>query len=153
MCSVCKSFQAPFLSIHTSENCPFRASLYCSFCAAYGHSLDTCEQTPSKEVTQPAFEEQLIPSTVRAEMSMTTQTPIGPSTEATVRTQTEASILRHEQGCQGLLRIKKDDKVVRAFLAARSLLGVRIKSKNAKEVLNLYAKEENKQIECFPDTW
>jgi hypothetical protein len=104
-------------------------------------------------VTQPAFEEQLIPSTVRTEMSMTTQTPIGPSTEASIRAQTEASILRHEQGCQGLLRIKKDDKVVRAFLAARSLLGVRIKSKNAKEVLNLYAKEENKQIECFPDVW
>ena len=150
MCSVCK---APFLSIHTSENCPFRASLYCSFCACYGHSLDLCEQTPSKDLTQPAFEEQLIPSTVRAEMSIDTQTPIGPSTDATVRAQTEASILRHEQGCQGLLRIKKDDKVVRAFLAARSLLGVRIKSKNAKEVLNLYAKEENKQIECFPDAW
>ena len=150
MCSVCK---APFLSIHTSENCPFRASLYCSFCACYGHSLERCEDKPSKDVTQPAFEEQLIPSTVRAEMSMVTQTPIGPSTEASIRVQTEASILRHEQGCQGLLRIKKDDKVVRAFLAARSLLGVRIKSKNAKEVLNLYAKEENKQIECFPDVW
>ena len=150
MCSVCK---APFLSIHTSENCPFRASLYCSFCACYGHSLDACEQTPSKDLTQPAFEEQLIPSTVRAEMSIDTQTPIGPSTEASIRAHTEASIRRHEQGCQGLLRIKKDDKVVRAFLAARSLLGVRIKSKNAKEVLNLYAKEENKQIECFPDTW
>lgn len=153
MCSLCKSFQAPFMTIHTVECCPFRASLYCSCCAGYGHTLDTCEQAPSKDLTQPAFEEQLIPSTIRAEMAMETRTPIGPATEATVRDHTDASIRRHEEGCQGLLRIKKDDKVVRAFLAARSLLGVRIKSRNAKEVLNLYAKEENKQVECFPDTW
>lgn len=84
---------------------------------------------------------------------MDTLTPIRPDTEDKVRAHVGASIQRHEEGSQGVLRIKKDDKVVRAFLAARSLLGVRIKSKNAKEVLNLYAKEENKQVECFPDTW
>ena len=150
MCSVCK---IPFMTIHVSEHCPFRASLYCSFCANYGHTTDTCEQAPSKDLTQPAFEEQLIPSTIRAELSIKTQTPLGSTTEATVREHTEASVKRHEQGCKGVLRIKKDDKVIRAYLAARSLLGVRIKSKNAKEVLTLYAKEENRTVECFPDTW
>lgn len=141
------------MTIHTSEGCPFRASLYCSLCAGYGHTLDTCEERPSEDLTQPAFEEQLIPPTVRAELSITTRTPLSAESASTVTKHTEASILRHEQGCKGLLRIKKDDKVVRAFLAARSLLGVRIKSKNAKEVLNVYAKEENLTIECFPDAW
>ena len=141
------------MTIHTSTACPFRSSLYCSCCATYGHTLDTCDDKPSDDFTKPCFEEQLIPQTIRAELTIQSRTPIGPDTDATVRNHIDASNQRHEEGSQGILRIKKDDKVIRAFLAARSLLGVRIKSKNARDVLAIYAKEENKQIECFPDTW
>ena len=46
MCSVCKDILVGFEIEHDILLCPFRASLYCSRCACYGHSLKRC---PSKE--------------------------------------------------------------------------------------------------------
>jgi len=99
------------------------------------------------------LEEQLLPPTIRSELGIQTQTPLREETPAIIAAHLAASFQRTEEASQGVLRIKKDDKVIRAFLAARSLLGVRIKSKNARDVLALYAKEENLQIDCFPEKW
>ena len=42
MCSVCKHIMPGFGIAHEVILCPFRAGLYCSMCAQYGHSRDDC---------------------------------------------------------------------------------------------------------------
>jgi len=43
---------------HEEADCPFKASLYCSSCACYGHSLRTC---PDPEMDRPIFRRMILP--------------------------------------------------------------------------------------------
>jgi len=42
MCSYCRSNYKHYLIKHEEDACPFKASLYCSACACYGHSIKGC---------------------------------------------------------------------------------------------------------------
>lgn len=42
MCDFCRSKYKHYMIKHETSTCPFKASLYCSVCACYGHALKTC---------------------------------------------------------------------------------------------------------------
>ena len=151
MCSICQEFDAAYMVSHSRDMCPFAACLYCTVCAAYGHTAECCGKRPAAHYTAPCFVEQFVPSTARP----ATQTPLGTQeqTEAVVAQCVQDALKNEEVTSQGVIRIKKEDKVIRAYLMARSLLGTRIKTKNCKDMLDKYAKEQGKRVTCFPDTW
>lgn len=42
MCDFCRSKYKHYMIKHETATCPFKASLYCSVCACYGHALKGC---------------------------------------------------------------------------------------------------------------
>jgi hypothetical protein len=129
MCSNCKEILQDFGIEHTISLCPLRNSWYCSYCAIYGHLTKSCPAKPSILFREPAYIEQLIPYSDLKEYGITTQTPI------------RTSLLEQEQR---LLEIKDNDKVIAAYLAARSVKIQRGFTK--RQTLEEYAKLENKRV-------
>jgi len=129
MCSNCKDILEDFGIEHTVALCPLRNSWYCSYCAIYGHLTKSCPAKPSILFREPAYIEQLIPYSDLKEYNITTKTPI--------RTQ----LIEKEQR---LLEIKDSDKVIAAYLAARSVKIQRGFTK--RQTLEEYAKLENKRV-------
>ena len=129
MCSNCKDILEDFGIEHTIALCPLRNSWYCSYCAIYGHLTKSCPAKPSILFREPAYIEQLIPYSDLKEYNITTKTPI--------RTQ----LIEKEQR---LLEIKDSDKVIAAYLAARSVKIQRGFTK--RQTLEEYAKLENKRV-------
>ena len=130
MCSICKTTLIDFNIIHTEERCPLRMARYCSFCAQYGHLTTKCPAKPSILFRKPAYLEQLIPPSELVEYNIKTKTPIK---------------YKEKDEPQQLLEIKDDDKVIVAYLQARSLKLSR-KSKENKLTLEEYAKLNNKRV-------
>lgn len=129
MCSICKDVLKNFGIAHTEERCPLRTSLYCSNCATYGHRLQTCPAKPSVQFTEPVYVEQLIPPSELAEFNITTRTLIqGPRQEDPPR----------------LLEIQDNDRVIAAYLSARSVKSRKGVSK--RQTLEEYAKLQNKRV-------
>jgi len=133
MCSICKEVLQDFEIIHTEALCPLRNSRYCSYCAQYGHLTKSCPAKPSKMFREPAYLEQLIPPSDLKEFNITTKTPIK------YKTPDEP---------QQLLEIKDDDKVIAAYLAARSIKAQRGFTK--RQSLEEYAKLQNKRVVYIP---
>jgi len=129
MCSNCTDILQDFDIKHTISLCPLRNSWYCSYCAIYGHLTKSCPAKPSILFREPAYIEQLIPYSDLKEYGITTQTPI------------RTSLLEQEQR---LLEIKDNDKVIAAYLAARSVKIQRGFTK--RQTLEEYAKLENKRV-------
>lgn len=129
MCSNCKDILQDFDIVHTVALCPLRNSWYCSYCAIYGHLTKSCPAKPSILFIKPAYIEQLIPYSDLKEYNITSKTPI------------KTSLLEQEQR---LLEIKDSDKVIAAYLAARSVKIQRGFTK--RQTLEEYAKTENKRV-------
>jgi hypothetical protein len=129
MCSICKEVLQDFGVEHTETLCPLRNSRYCSFCAQYGHLTKACPAKPSRMFREPAYLEQLIPHTVLKEYNITSKTAIKYKTP---------------EEPQQLLEIKDDDKVISAYLLARSIKIQRGFTK--KQALEEYAKLNNKRV-------
>jgi hypothetical protein len=129
MCSNCKEILQDFGIEHTISLCPLRNSWYCSYCAIYGHLTKSCPAKPSILFREPAYIEQLIPYSDLKEYGITSKTPI------------RTSLLEQEQR---LLEIKDNDKVIAAYLAARSVKIQRGFTK--RQTLEEYAKLENKRV-------
>ena len=129
MCSNCTDILEDFGIEHTIALCPLRNSWYCSYCAVYGHLTKSCPAKPSILFREPAYIEQLIPYSDLKEYNITSKTPI--------RTQ----LIEKEQR---LLEIKDNDKVIAAYLAARSVKIQRGFTK--RQALEEYAKLENKRV-------
>ena len=129
MCSNCTDILEDFGIEHTITLCPLRNSWYCSYCAIYGHLTKSCPAKPSILFRKPAYIEQLIPYSDLKEYNITSQTPI------------RTSLLEQEQR---LLEIKDSDKVIAAYLAARSVKIQRGFTK--RQTLEEYAKIENKRV-------
>jgi hypothetical protein len=129
MCSICKDTLQDFEIIHVEALCPLRNSRYCSYCAQYGHLTKTCPAKPSRMFREPAYIEQLIPYSDLKEFNITSKTPIKYK-------------VPEEQ--QQLLEIKDDDKVIAAYLAARS---IKIqKGFTRRQTLEEYAKLNKKRV-------
>ena len=129
MCSNCKDILEDFGIEHTVTLCPLRNSWYCSYCAIYGHLTKSCPAKPSILFRNPAYIEQLIPYSDLKEYNITSKTPI------------RVPLLEKEQR---LLEIKDNDKVIVAYLAARSVKIQRGFTK--RQALEEYAKLENKRV-------
>lgn len=133
MCSICKPILPTFGIPHAEEMCPLGNSFYCSNCAKYGHLLAKCPAKPSRFYTEPAFLEELIPTSELAEFRITTRTPI-PQVIPDVP--------------QRLLEIKDNDKVISAFLSARSIK-IR-KGQTKRQALEDYAKVQKQRVIYIP---
>ena len=130
MCSICLPVLQDFSIQHTEQLCPLRNSRYCSFCAQYGHLTKSCPAKPSRMFREPAYLEQLIPYSDLKEYNITSKTPIKYKHAA-------------EQP-QQLLEIKDDEKVIMAYLLARS---IKIqKGFTKRQTLEEYAKLNNKRV-------
>jgi hypothetical protein len=152
MCTICREFKIQFIREHKESGCPFAASLYCSVCAVYGHTAETCANRPKAVYTQPCFMEQLIPPSIQSPLQVTKGTPLT-NQEEHINDIIQNHIERTANTCQGVIRIKKDDKVIRAYLMARSIIGTRVKAKGCRDLLELHAKEQSKRLVSFPDKW
>jgi hypothetical protein len=129
MCSNCTDILQDFGIEHTIALCPLRNSWYCSYCAIYGHLTKSCPAKPSVLFREPAYIEQLIPYLDLKEYNITTKTPI------------KSQLIEKELR---LLEIKDSDKVIAAYLAARSVKIQRGFTK--RQALEEYAKIENKRV-------
>ena len=129
MCSNCTDILQDFGIEHTITLCPLRNSWYCSYCAIYGHLTKSCPAKPSILFCKPAYIEQLIPYLDLKEYNITSKTPI------------RSPLLEKEMR---LLEIKDNDKVIAAYLAARSVKIQRGFTK--RQTLEEYAKLENKRV-------
>jgi hypothetical protein len=152
MCTICREFKIQFIREHKESGCPFAASLYCSVCAVYGHTMETCANRPKAVYTQPCFMEQLIPPSIQSPLQVAKGTPLT-NQEEHINDIIQNHIERTAKTCQGVIRIKKDDKVIRAYLMARSIIGTRVKAKGCRDLLELHAKEQSKRLVSFPDKW
>ncbi len=129
MCSICHETLQDFGIQHTEALCPLRNSRYCSYCAKYGHLTKSCPAKPSRMFREPAYLEQLIPYSDLKEYNITSKTPIKYKTK---------------EEPQQLLEIKDDDKVIRAYLSARSIKVQRGFTK--RQTLEDYAQLNNKRV-------
>jgi hypothetical protein len=129
MCSICKPILKDFKIAHNEEVCPLRNSRYCSYCSKYGHLTKNCPAKPLLKYREPCYVEQLIAPSDLKEFNITTRTPI-----------------RHRvpDEPQRILEIKDDDRVITAYLVARSIKVT--KSRNKKHTLEEYAKTQNKKV-------
>jgi hypothetical protein len=130
MCSNCTDIIQDFGIEHTVELCPLRNSWYCSYCAQYGHLTKSCPAKPSILFREPVYIEQLIPYSELKQYNITSRTPIKKSAVHEVEPR--------------LLEIKDNDKVIMAYLMARSIKIQRGFTK--KQVLEEYAKISNKRV-------
>ena len=129
MCNICKDTLQDFSIEHTEALCPLRNSRYCSYCAKYGHLTKSCPAKPSIMFREPAYLEQLIPPSELKEFNITTKTPIKYKVQDTP---------------QQLLEIKDDDKVIAAYLSARSIKVP--KGHTKRHTLEEHAKLSNKRV-------
>jgi hypothetical protein len=129
MCDICRNILQDFSIEHTEVLCPLRNSRYCSFCAQYGHLTKSCPAKPSRMFREPIYLEQLIPYSDLKEYNITSKTPIK-----------NKKIEEPKQ----LLEIKDDDKVIGAYLAARSIKLQR--GFTRRQTLDEYAKLNNKRV-------
>jgi hypothetical protein len=129
MCSICKPILKDFKIEHKEEVCPLRNSRYCSYCSKYGHLTVACPAKPLRKYREPCYLEQLIAPSDLKEFNITTKTPIR---------------YRIPDKPQQLIEIKDDDRVIMAYLAARSIKV--IKGRNKKNTLEEYAKTQNKKV-------
>jgi hypothetical protein len=129
MCDICKNILQDFNIEHTEALCPLRNSRYCSFCAQYGHLTKSCPAKPSRMFREPVFIEQLISYSDLKEYNIMSKTPIK---------------YKKAEEPQQLLEIKDDDKVIMAYLLARSVKNQRGFTK--KHMLEEYAKLNNKRV-------
>lgn len=129
MCSICKESLQDFTLEHTELLCPLRNSRYCSYCAQYGHLTKACPAKPKRMFREPAYLEQLIPYSELKELNITTKTPI--------------KYTKLEEP-QQLLEIKDDERVIAAYLSARSIKVQ--KGFTKKHTLEEYAKLNNKRV-------
>jgi hypothetical protein len=129
MCDICRDTLQDFSIQHTEALCPLRNSRYCSFCAQYGHLTKSCQAKPSRMFREPIYIEQLIPYSDLKEYNITSKTPIK---------------YKKPDEPQQLLEIKDEDKVIAAYLAARSIKNQRGFTK--RQSLEEYAKLNNKRV-------
>jgi len=115
------------------SQCPLRKSCYCSICAKYGHYTIACPAKPSRLFCEPIYVEQLISPSDLKEFQITTQTLL-------------PQCVREEP--QALLEIKDDNKVISAYLSARSIKNIGGISK-LRHTLEEYAKTQNKRVVLF----
>ena len=126
MCSICRDILQDFSIDHNELLCPLRISRYCSHCAKYGHVTKSC---PAKPIfREPTFLEQLIAPSDIEQYNITSKTEIKYKLEEP----------------QQLLEIKNDDKVILAYLAARS---IKVQKGYTKyHTLEEYVKLQNKRL-------
>lgn len=139
MCDNCKYPPLTFRGDkHDSVACPFKTSQYCSWCAIYGHTNTACPAKPSKFYTEPCYVEQLLSATTLKQYNITSKTLLPDVKPMDIATATAVT---------GFLEITNDDKIIKAFLVSRGLIGPRTENSTIlRTALMNYAKGENKRL-------
>jgi hypothetical protein len=144
MCDNCKYPPFSFRGDkHDSVACPFKTSQYCSWCAIYGHTSTACPAPPSKFYTEPCYVEQLLPASILKQYNITSKTllPTATPPEATTGKTTGKTTT------SGFIEITNDDKIIKAFLVSRGLIGPRTENSTLlRTALMNHAKSENKRL-------
>ena len=117
MCSICRPILVDFSAKHGEAHCPLRTSSYCSYCADYGHLTKNCPAKPSRLFTEPIYVEQLLSPSDREEYKITSRTLLPKQIK---------------EDPPQLLEVEDNDKVIAAYLAARSIKLQQKPSKNRK---------------------
>jgi len=126
MCSICLPIFPDYGMVHSESLCPLRNSRYCSYCAKTGHLTTMCPAKP--KYREPTYLEQLIPPSDLKKYNITSKTPI----------------MYYVEEPQQLLEIKDDDRVITAYLMARS---IKIQKGDSKRhILEEYAQLNNKRL-------
>jgi hypothetical protein len=95
-----------FSAKHPETRCPLRVSSYCSHCADYGHVTKDCPAKPPRFFTEPIYMEQLLSPSDREEYKITSRTLLPK---------------KIKEDLPQLLEVEDNDKVIAAYLAARSI--------------------------------
>ena len=125
MCSNCHDILQDFETQHFQHQCPLRNTRYCSYCAKSGHITKMCPAKPA--FREPTYLEQLVPPSYLKEFNITSKTPLNYKLEEP----------------QQLIEIKDNDKLIVAYLSARSIKSV---AKDARQKLEEYSKLHNKCV-------
>lgn len=133
MCSRCKDVLKGFLIKHQEHQCPIAASEYCSHCAIYGHTTNSCRVTPPQWATQPCYQEQLMTSDELKAHGTSKRTPIIPITPSPQ---------------DNYLKINNDEKAIKAFLLSISVQPGSKATNRAK--LQDYANKVGKRLLFIP---
>lgn len=133
MCSRCKDILKGFLIKHQEHQCPVAASEYCSHCAIYGHTSQTCNALPPNWATQPCYKEQLMTTDELKAHGQNKRTPI---------------LNISSQNTDAYLKIKNDEKSIKAFLLSISVQPGSKATNRAK--LQDYANRMGKRIVFIP---
>lgn len=141
MCDNCKYPPFSFRGDkHDLVACPFKTSQYCSWCAIYGHTNTTCPAPPSKFYTEPCYVEQLLPASILKQYNITSKTLLPTATPPEETTGTTAATSE-------FIEITNDDKIIKAFLVSRGLIGPRTENSTLlRTALMNHAKAENKRL-------
>jgi hypothetical protein len=126
MCQHCAHI--PYQSAHAPDACPYLRSLYCRFCAGYGHEPSKCALAPSELTTQPHFAEQLIPTHLLKQYNVGTITPIKPLPI---------------QKKQVVLELPDDDKMIREYLFNQGYATVSTRSKELHRQFDEHCQKNN----------
>ncbi len=130
MCSICKDVLVQFELEHTEARCPLSASLYCSYCASFGHLTRNCKAKPSKRYTHPIYVEQLVGVEDLLEFGIRTKTPL--------------PVREEKEPAPQLLEIKDNDPTIISFLQSK---GIKPGKKGLLRVqLENYAKTEKLRV-------
>ena len=128
MCSICKPILVDFSAKHGEAHCPLRTSSYCSHCADYGHLTKNCPAKPSRLFTEPIYVEQLLSPSDLEEYNITSRTLLPK---------------RIKEDPPQLLEVEDNDKVIAAYLAARS---IKLQKKSSKKLTLRYTLEEHAKL-------
>lgn len=108
MCSICKEVLIGYGIPHIETRCPLGSSLYCSYCASFGHLTSECRAKPSKRFTEPTFMEQLIGVNDLIEFGIRTTTPL-------------PGVSHEKEENPHLLEIKDNEQTISAFLTSKGI--------------------------------
>lgn len=130
MCSICKDVLVQFELEHTEARCPLGTSLYCSYCAGFGHITRDCKAKPSTRYTRPIYMEQLIGVDHLLEFGIRTKTPLLTTEE--------------KEPAPQLLEIKDNDQTIILYLQSK---GIKPGKKGMLRVqLEAYARTEKLRV-------
>jgi hypothetical protein len=138
MCRHCDYIPFSEFKEHSEQNCPYRKSTYCSFCAVYGHPESDCPCPPPDHLRKPQYLEQLIPSHLVKSYNISTATPLP--------TSTPSSISRYNV----IELIDTPESIKRYLLSVVGGIPTKAREEDLRRTLTEYAKKNNKMILFMP---
>jgi len=137
MCKYCDYIPYTEYNDHNHIQCPFRKSMYCGFCASYGHPESDCPAPPSIESRTPQFIEQLLPPHLITSYNIHSATPLPKTFNPPTRYDVIEVINNYES-------------IKRYLLSVIGGIPTKAKEDDLRRTLDDYARKNNKLIVFSP---